>query len=321
TRLAAEANGKDRIEFPPEVVKEVPEAARIEEANFYSRRNELLSQISVFEAQMAQRQQEVAELSGRAENIERSLNLAREEKKILEPLVQQGVSSKIELLRVERQVADLQSQMENVRMSIPRARSAIEEARRRIQERKATFSSQASAELAQRRAEIATLTQTMTASQDRVARTEVTSPLRGTVQALKINTIGGVIKPGEEIVQIVPIEDVLLVEARVRPADIAFIREGQKAIVKITAYDYSIYGGLNANVANVSADSITDDKGESYFKVLLKTSGNTLDKQDKPLQITPGMTASVDIITGRKTVLDYLLKPILKAQENALRER
>ncbi|MGE0252399.1 MAG: HlyD family type I secretion periplasmic adaptor subunit [Dongiaceae bacterium] len=321
TRLAAEANGKDRIEFPPEVVKEVPEAARIEEANFYSRRNELLSQVSVFESQMAQRQQEVAELSGRAENIERSLNLAREEKKILEPLVQQGVSSKIELLRVERQVADLQSQMENVRMSIPRARSAIEEARRRIQERKATFSSQASAELAQRRAEIATLTQTMTASQDRVARTEVTSPLRGTVQALKINTIGGVIKPGEEIVQIVPIEDVLLVEARVRPADIAFIREGQKAIVKITAYDYSIYGGLNANVANVSADSITDDKGESYFKVLLKTSGNTLDKQDKPLQITPGMTASVDIITGRKTVLDYLLKPILKAQENALRER
>jgi adhesin transport system membrane fusion protein len=185
----------------------------------------------------------------------------------------------------------------------------------------AEFKSKAADEINKKRIELKSLNEAVSAGKDRVTRTDVRSPVRGTVKQININTIGGVIKPGETIMEIVPLDDTLLIEAKIRPADIAFIRPAQKAMIKITAYDFSIYGGLEGQVEQISADTIQDDKGDSFYKVILRTKTNALMYKGEKLPIIPGMTAGVEILTGKKSVLDYLLKPILKAKQNALREK
>jgi adhesin transport system membrane fusion protein len=156
---------------------------------------------------------------------------------------------------------------------------------------------------------------------DRLQRTAVRSPVRGAINQIKVNTIGGTIQPGMDLIEIVPLEDTLLVEARIKPADIAFLRPGQEAMVKFTAYDFTAYGGLEANLEYISADSITDKEGNDFYLVRLRTKQNYLGSKEKPLPIIPGMVVSVDIMTGKKTILSYLLKPVLQAQSMALRER
>jgi adhesin transport system membrane fusion protein len=165
------------------------------------------------------------------------------------------------------------------------------------------------------------LQQIMSAGEDRVTRTDIRSPVRGTIKQINLNTIGGVVRPGESIMEIVPLDDTLLIEARIRPADIAFLHPGQKAMIKITAYDFSIFGGLDGVLEAISADTIEDDDGESFYKVKLRTQKNAISYRGEELPIMPGMTASIDILTGKKSVLAYLLKPILRAKQNALRER
>ncbi|MGH6953477.1 MAG: HlyD family type I secretion periplasmic adaptor subunit, partial [Alphaproteobacteria bacterium] len=200
--------------------------------------------------------------------------------------------------------------------------SAKREASRRIEEAVIKARTEALNELNQRRAELAVVRENVSAGEDRVFRTDVRSPVRGTIKELKIKTIGGVIRPGQDLVDIVPLEDTLLVEAKIRPADIAFLRPGQAATVKVTAYDFAIYGGLTAKVEDISADSIRgEEKDESFFRVRLRTDRSYLGAESERLRIIPGMTATVDILTGEKTVLDYLLKPILRARDQALRER
>jgi adhesin transport system membrane fusion protein len=239
------------------------------------------------------------------------------------PLVSSGAASKLELVKLERDVTDLQGQLDDVKLSIPQAESARDEAQKRIQEKSATFHSDAQAELNKHTAELSALSQQIFAQHDRVTRTEVRSPVRGTIKDVKVTTIGEVIKPGADLVEIVPLEDTLLVEAKVRPADVAFLHPGQLAMVKITAYDFSIYGGLKAQVEDISADTIKDEtpNGGTFFRVTLRTEKNALGTGDKALPIIPGMTASAEILTGQKSVLDYFLKPLLKARDEALRER
>ncbi|MDT4871480.1 Hemolysin secretion protein D, plasmid [compost metagenome] len=145
--------------------------------------------------------------------------------------------------------------------------------------------------------------------------------MHGVIKQLKVNTIGGVVQPGSDLVEVVPLEDSLLIEARIRPQDVAFLHPGQKAMVKFTAYDYTIYGGLRAGLELISADTITDEEGKSYYLIQVRTEKSHLGKDDHPLLIIPGMVATVDIITGEKSVLDYLLKPVLKARQEAMRER
>jgi adhesin transport system membrane fusion protein len=232
------------------------------------------------------------------------------------------VVAKVDMLRLEREVLDLRSQIEATNLAKPRAESALNEAQRRIAERLVTFRSEAATELSKRQAELASINEALTADTDRVNRTEVRSPVHGTVKEIKVRTVGGVVQPGQDLMEIVPIEDTLLVEAQVRPSDIAFMYPNQKAVIKITAYDFSIYGGLDAVVEQISADSIEDkEKGESFFRVYLRTDKNYLGTAEDPLPIIPGMTASVDVLTGEKTVLEYLMKPILRARDSALRER
>jgi adhesin transport system membrane fusion protein len=231
------------------------------------------------------------------------------------------VVSKVQLLRLQREVSDLAGDLEATRLAGTRVETALREAKRRIEERQLGFRADSQRELNAVQAEAAALHEVITAEVDRVSRTEVRSPVRGTVKRVLVNTVGGVIQPGADLIEIVPLEDNLLVEAKVRPADIAFLHPGQPAMVKVTAYDFALYGGLDAVVEDISADTITDEQGESFYRVRVRTHDNALYKAGEPLPIIPGMTTQVDILTGKKTVLNYLLKPILRAKERALRER
>ena len=212
--------------------------------------------------------------------------------------------------------------MENIRSSIPRALSAIVEAEQRLEEAGLRFRSEARAELSSIRAELSVIEESLRGAEDRVVRTDVRSPVAGIVNTVHITTVGGVVQPGAPLIEIVPIEDTLLVEARIRPSDVAFLHPGQTATVKITAYDFSIYGGLEGTIERISADTTTDEQtGESFYRVIVRTDRNYLGDEANPLPIIPGMVTSVDILTGEKTVLEYLLKPLIKARTEALRER
>jgi adhesin transport system membrane fusion protein len=319
-RLRAEVEGTE-VAFAPEVLAEAPDVAHNERALYNARHEALESELEVLRSQASQREQELTELATRLGQLERSHALAVEELEITEPLASSRVVSKVQLLRLQREVNDLEGELEATRLAAPRVEAAVREAKRRIEERYLDFRAEAQRELNAVQAEAAALREVLTAEADKVSRTEVRSPVRGTVKQLFVNTVGGVLQPGEPLIEIVPLEDNLLVEARVRPADIAFLHPGQPAMVKVTAYDFAIYGGLEGVVEDISADTITDERGESFYRVRVRTDDNALHKADEPLPIIPGMTTQVDILTGEKTVLDYLLKPVLRAWNRALRER
>ena len=319
-RYESELDGED-LTFPNDVLEEAPQAAASEQLLFQSRMAQLDAQIAVLETQASQKAQEVQEARSRLDQLQRSLGLAREELEITQPMVARNLMPKVDLLRVEREIADLEGQIKTVRITIPRLQQGAKEAKQRVKELDATNRAQISDELGQAKAELQSVTEALFAGEDTVTRTEVRSPVRGTVKQIMHNTVGGVIRPAENILEIVPLDDTLLVEARIRPADIAFLSPGQQSTIKVTAYDFSIYGGLKATLENISADTIKDEQGESFYHVYLRTDRNTLIHAEKELPIIPGMTATVEILTGEKSVLDYILKPILKARDRALRER
>lgn len=305
-RLTAESTGEDfKIEEGFE--KENPKIVAEERALYESRKKELNATLSVLKQQLDEKRSRLAHLQA-------SHALSVKELEMTRPLEKQGVVSQVELLRLERVVTDLRRDMDAARIGIPEAQSKLDGAL-------AKFRADTANELAQVRAEYAGTSATGMAAEDRLARTTVRSPVNGIVKTIKVNTVGGVIQPGMEVMEIVPIEDNLLIEAKVRPADVGFLRTGQKAMVKISAYDFSIYGGLDAVVENITADSITNDKGESFYLVRVRTDKNYLGTEDKPLAIIPGMLATSSIRTGSKSVLSYMLKPIFKAKTDALRER
>jgi len=320
-RLNAEIDGKAAIVFPDQFKDADPQVLEDQQSIFKARRQQLQAEINVLRSQHSQKQQEIAEMKSRREQLERSLGLAKEQRDISKPLVDQGVYPRVEYLALERDISSLQGDIDALRMAVPRIRQAANEANRRIEQRQAEFKTEALNEMNRRRGELKSLREIMSAGEDRVTRTDVRSPVRGTIIQINLNTIGGVVRPGEPILEIVPLDDTLLIEARIRPADIAFLHPGQKAMVKITAYDFSIFGGLEGVVEAISADTIEDDNGESFFKVKLRTQNNAIIYRNEELPIIPGMTASIDILTGKKSVLAYLLKPILRAKQNALRER
>ena len=319
-RLEAESEGKD-LTLPEKLLAEQPTLAADERSLFASRQRNLQSTISVFEQQAQQRRQELVERRAKQDQLQRSYELSNQELQMSEPLVSQGVMSEVELLRLKRTVNDLRGEMDANRLAIPRIQSALNEVNRKIAEEKVRFQTEAARELSEVKAEFARTQESTSALEDRVTRTEVRSPVKGTIKRILLNTVGGVIQPGEDLVEIVPVEDNLLIEAHIRPADIAFLRPGQDAMVKFTAYDFSIYGGLPAKLERISADTITNEKDESFYLIYLRTNDNQIQSNKGNLEIIPGMTTTVDILTGKKTVMDYLLKPILKAKNEAMRER
>jgi adhesin transport system membrane fusion protein len=319
-RLQAEIEDS-KLVFPPEVLAEAREVAEKEMMLFTSRQENLDKEIQILRTQAQQREFELKELETKLAQYERSLELAREELRLAEPAARRGDVAQSVFIKLQREVNDLRGAVESTRASIVRVRAAIREANQKVERAYSNFRSQAQEELTQKAAELAGIREIVLAGADRVRRTEVRAPLRGTIKQIKINTIGGVVQPGQDILEIVPLEDTLLLEAHIRPSDIAFIRPGLPATIKITAYDYSIYGGLKGEVEDISADTITNERGESFYRVRVRTHKNHLGSDEHPLVIIPGMTAEIDVLTGRKTVLHYLMKPLIKAKDRALRER
>lgn len=319
-RLRAEANGEKFI-APQEVGDEMPLLAEQENALYQSRQSELRNNVNIYERQVEQRQQELTELRSKKRQLESSLVLVERELDLTKPLVKEGAISEVEVLRLEREVNDLQGEIRNTSHAMAAAQAKLSEARAKLAEVELRFRAQARLELSDTLADLNKLSESSTALQDRVQRTLVRSPVNGTVKQIKVNTIGGVIKPGEDLVEIVPSEDTLVFEAKIRPADIGFLHPGQKAIVKFSAYDFAIYGGLPATLEHISADTITDEKDESYYLVRVRTEKSFLGSVEDPLPIIPGMVGQVDILTGKKTILSYLIKPVLRAQQTALTER
>ncbi|WP_425518880.1 HlyD family type I secretion periplasmic adaptor subunit [Pseudomonas lijiangensis] len=319
-RLAAEAEGRPLL-LPQELLDKAPQVASDERALHESRQRRLDGEQRTLNEQLRQKIQELAEFRSRQEQFRNSLALVQQELDMSIPLVGSGAVSPVEILRLKRNAVEMRGSMNANTLAIPRAEAAINETRSRIQESELTFRSEASRELNEKRADLAKISANRIAIDDRMTRTTVTSPVRGIVKTLKINTIGGVVQPGSDLLEIVPLEDNLLIEARVRPQDVAFLHPGQKAMVKFSAYDYTIYGGLPARLEMIGADTVTDDKGNSFYLIQVRTDRNHLGGDDRPLLIIPGMVATVDIITGEKSVMDYLLKPVLKGGSEALRER
>jgi adhesin transport system membrane fusion protein len=327
SRLEGEIAGTapQEIAFTDRLLTDAPDLVKAERHNAQIRAELLESQIGILREQMAQKQQEINELTSKLKNVKNSLGLAQQQLKIKKPLAEQGVISKVELLQAQRDVNELKTELDATELSIPRAEAALKEAENRVSERTNNFRSEAADELSRHRAELASVQEQLMANVDRVTRTEVRSPVRGSVKEIKIRTIGGVIRPGEDLMEIVPIEDTLLVEARIKTTDSGFVHLDQRAVVKFDTYDYSIYGGLDAVVEFKSSDAIEEDingKRDRYFRVRLRTDRNYLEgKAGKELAIGPGDTATVDILTGQKTVLQYLLLPILRTRSSAFSER
>lgn len=282
-----------------ETVKKDQIVLKLDETRFASSAEESRAGRQVMEEQVKQREQELVEKNSRLAQLRQSYSYINRELQLSRPLLAQGVVSEVEILRLQRQVSDLHGEIEATRLAIPRLQSQLDEAKSKLEGAAATD----------------------TAAKDRLDRTTIRSPVDGIIKTIAVNTVGGVIQPGMNVMEIVPVEDNLLIEARIRPSDVGFLKVGQPATVKVSAYDFSIYGGLEGKVENITADSITNEKGESFYIVHIRTHKNHLGTDDKPLPIIPGMMVTASVKTGSKSIMSYLLKPLFKAKTLALTER
>lgn len=321
-RLRDQLNGQP-FTVPEEVQKKAPTVAQRALERYRARMNQYNNQVHIAEREVDQKRQELLEQQNRRQQLTDQIALAQEEVAINEPLVRRGLTAKVDFLRLKREVVELRGELGSTIVNIERAKSALNQAEDKLKQVPLDFAEQDHKALQDAENQLGAAQESFKTEGDRLTRTEVRSPVKGIVKQLLVATIGGVVQPGEDLVEIVPLEDTLLIEAKVLPADIAFLKPGLPASIKLTAYDFAIFGGLEAELVQISADSIKDEKDPniSYFKIRLRTLGTRLSKSTKEVAIIPGMTASADIITGKKSVLDYILKPILRAKQNAFTER
>lgn len=324
-RLSAEVQGTP-LKMPADVIKSAPALAENESAVHRAKLADLAGKNAVLREQLAQRNQELVELQSKRKRSQEQSEILKRELDITAPMVKEGAVSEVELLRLQRESSRIQGELDAATLAIPRARSAIEEAKRKMQDNESQFRSQAANELSAARNELAKVAAAVPGLEDKMDRTLVRSPVNGVVKTIANKTPGGVVQPGTPMAEIVAMEDSLLVEARIRPQDIAFVKSGQKATVKLAAYDYSIYGGVAGKIVYVSADSIQPQaqpgqSSEPYFVAHVRTLKSGVEYRGKLLPVIPGMTGQVDVLTGRRSVLYYLLKPINKTLERSLTER
>ncbi len=312
------------LEFDEKVLKDVSRYDLNEKLLLENRFREIKSSINVLQNQESQKIQELREIESTIKKLTDSLGFIEEQRKTIKKLVERGIKSNYDLLDIEKEYNQTRGDLQTAKLSISRSNFAIIEAKNRIREKIDTFKAEASKELQKTVSQINRFEAKMVGDRDKVAKTTITSPVDGIIKQLNFNTIGGVVQSGIDLIEIVPLSDALVVEAKIDPKDIAFINPSQKAIIKITAYDFAIYGGLEGKIVEISADTIVDKdskEGKSYYRVLVKTDKNYLERKGKKLPIIPGMVASVDIVTGKKTILDFILKPILKVKQESLHER
>lgn len=320
-RLVAESAQQTSLSFPAELQTGAATAIEAEQRVFDSRRQQLLGELDVLDSRLTQRKAELSELLANVGKLEATLAPLSREAKLTEDMLSRGIVPEIEFLRLTSRLAEIEGDRNVAKASVPRIQASIEEATKQIETTKNTYVLTARERLAKLEAELSVIRETITAATDRVSRTLLRSPVRGVVNKINTATVGAVVQPGSGLVEIVPIEDGLLIEAAIRPQDVAFVKMGEEASVKLTAYDYLIYGALKGKVVRIGADSIADPNGEQFFRVMVRTDRNYLGNEAGKHQIIPGMVATVDLQTGKNTVLTYLMKPILRARGEALRER
>jgi membrane fusion protein, adhesin transport system len=319
-RLEANAGGEP-LALPEDITRLRPDLAREQTQLHASRQREIEASLSALDLLIGQRRQEIEELRARVANLTRGLAIAREELALTRPLVERGAAARVELIRLDARVNELQGLLEAAELALPRIEKALAEAGSRRTEREMGLQSEMRAQMSETRVQIAALEQSLKADADRVERTEVRAPVTGIVKSVQVSTIGQVVKPGVDIVEIVPSGDTLLVEARIRPQDIAHLRPGLPATVRLTAYDYTMYGVLSGQLEHIGADTVQTERGETFYPVRIRTTQASLPRDGVENPILPGMVANIDILTGRKTVLEYMVKPITRLRSEALRER
>ncbi|SHH45988.1 membrane fusion protein, adhesin transport system [Cognatiyoonia sediminum] len=318
-RLEAELAGADTVDFSSLGLAADDPVALREVALFDSRRAADLSQTTVLETQATQRRQEIEEITNAISRVDESLALLDEE---IQLRSDSGVVPRAQIIPIERERTVKRQERDGLSGRLAQATSALAEAEARIEELRLNRRADINSERADALAEVSVIEESLKRASDVVERTSLRAPVDGIVSVLNVNTLGSVVAPGEEVARIVPEGDLLEVEARLRPEDIAFIREDLPARVKLTAFDFTIYGALDGRVVRIGADAEQDEAtGTTYFPIIVETEANTLERDGELHQIKPGMVASVDILTGERTVLDYILKPLRKAQYEALRER
>lgn len=307
----------------PEDLQQSAELMVTEQQEEYSGRlDNLINQLAIQGQQIQQREQEITELESKIKTLDISYSLAKKELALTRPLAEKAIVSKIELYKLERSVNDLKGELDGVRLLTPQLKSALEEAILNRRETVLAYRNEVRAKLNELQNRLSRINESQISAQDKVTKALILSPVVGTVKTIHINTLGGVVKPGQTIAEIVPTEDKLMVEAKIKPRDIGFIYPGLPAVVKITAYDFARYGGLTGTVEHISADTTQDDEGNSFYLIRVRTDASSIkNKNNEEMPIIPGMLTNVDVITGKRTILEYILNPLLRANEAALRER
>lgn len=323
-RLEIEMAGdtKSDLVCPRAIAETSPQICDNENQLLRARRDNFRNKLSVLEERRLQRTKELDEARANIARLEENLKITQREEALIAPMVKRKLVAQTELIRIQKELTEFTGQLQLAKESIDRIKAAISEASLQVDELGLQLQQEALAEKTKALSELSVIEETIRGATDRVARTDIRSPVDGVINTLDVNTIGAYVQPGSVIGGVVPTSETLLVEARISPRDVAFVRPGQPALVKISAYDFSIYGGIEGEVANITADSLVDqNSGETFYQVRVKTSRSELEKDGRQYAIIPGMIASVDIMTGHKTILHYLLKPINKAKDEALRER
>ncbi len=319
-RLQAEAGGSDPV-FPEDLVQSAPQAVERENALYFSALRQHKDEIAVLLQQLDQQRQEKIGIEERIEGLSRVLELGQEELSLIEPLAKRGTVSKVELLQLESKVTAQEADLDNLHADLAKTAAGIAEIEEKIQRHSSAREAEARRVLSEKTVELDALEEALNAFKDRSDRTEIRAIGKGKVKDIMNKRAGTVVQPGEAIMEVVPADDTLIVEASVNPADVAFLYPGQKAMIKLTAYDYSVYGGLDARVLEISADAIKNEKDESFYRVKLQSDEKSMVYKGETLPIIPGMIANVDILTGKKTIMGYLLSRFKKPFENALHER
>jgi adhesin transport system membrane fusion protein len=316
-RLSALAGG---ALFQPtaEMISVAPDVVKEEQQLYQSNLAELSVQQRIADQQLTQRREELNELTARESQLATEYRLADQELSGTRPMLASGAVSEVEVLRLEREVNKAKGELQQTRAQIDRVQASIVEAQEKLLGIDLEFANNAREQLTDTVTQINALSEAAAGLSDRVRQTNLVSPVAGTIKQLLFNTVGGIVLPGRDVIELIPADDTLLVEVRIRPQDIGFLAPGQEANVKVTAYDFVVYGGLEGQVEQIGADTVLDEEGNAFYEVTVRTRSADLGA-DKP--IIPGMTVEVDVLTGKKTVLAYLLKPVLRARQRALSER
>lgn len=310
------------LAFSKELSEEEPELIKRQLAEYSGRLDSLRNQLEILARQIQQKQQETQELASKITTLTKSHQLVSRELSLTRPLADKGIVPEVELLKLERIVNDIQGELASLRLLRPKVKASQDEAILKRREAIFTFAAETRTLLSELQTKLSRINEAQVGAQDKVNKAEITSPVNGTIKTLHINTLGSVVQPGVDIIEIVPSEDQLLIETKITPKDIAFLHSGLSAIVKVTAYDFTRYGGLDGIVEHISADTSQDEEGNSFYIVKVRTKLSSLTRDDGvEMPIIPGMLTSVDVITGKKSILEYILNPILRAKDTALRER